>query len=59
MVENQWNSRNMIFTLYPHDFWPKRKNDHFDPMCVDTNIPVLLVTSFVVQGHVKNTNKKR
>ncbi len=45
----------MSFTLYPNDFWHKRKIDNFDPynvfLAIATNIPVLLKTGFVV--HVK------
>ncbi len=42
----------MIFTEYPNDFWHK-KIDNFDPYNVlfATNIPKLLMTGFVVQGH--------
>ncbi len=46
----------MIFTSYPNDFWHKRKMDNFDPynvlLAIATNIPVLLMTAFVVQGHI-------
>ncbi len=46
----------MIFTYYPNDFWHKRKIDNFDPynvfLAIATNIPVLLMTGFVVQGHL-------
>ncbi len=46
----------MIFTQYPNDFWHKRKNDNFDPynvlLAIAINIPVLLKTGFVVQGHI-------
>ncbi len=46
----------MIFTKYPNDFWHKRKIDNFDPynvlLAIATNIPVLLMTGFVVQGHI-------
>ncbi len=46
----------MIFTKYPNDFWRKRKIHNFDPNNVlpaaATNIPVLLKTAFVAQGHV-------
>ncbi len=46
----------MIFTEYPKDFWHKRKIDKFDPynvfLAFATNIPVLLMTGFVVQGHI-------
>ncbi len=37
-------------------FGIKEKNDHFDPynvfLAIATNIPVLLKTGFVVQGHI-------
>ncbi len=46
----------MIFTYYPNDFWHKRKMDDFDPynvlLAIATNIPVLLMTAFVLQGHI-------
>ncbi len=46
----------MIFIWYPNDFWHKRKIDNFDPynvlLAIATNIPVLLMTAFVVQGHI-------
>ncbi len=37
-------------------FWHKRKIDHFDPnyifLPIAANIPLLLKTGFVVQGHI-------
>ncbi len=46
----------MIFTKYPNDFWHKREMDNFDPynvlLSIATNIPVLLMTAFVLQGHI-------
>ncbi len=46
----------MIFTEYPNDFCHKRKMDNFDPynvlLAIATNIPVLLMTAFVLQGHI-------
>ncbi len=37
-------------------FWHKRKMDNFDPynvlLSIATNIPVLLMTAFVLQGHI-------
>ncbi len=46
----------MIFNYYPNDFWHKSKTDHFDPyavlLSIATNIPMLLMTGFVVQGHI-------
>ncbi len=49
----------MIFTsyiLYPNDFWHKRKIDNVDPynvlLAIATNIPLLLMTGFVLQGHI-------
>ncbi len=45
----------MIFTKYLNDFWHKRKMYNFEPYCVllviATNIPVLLKTAFMLQGH--------
>ncbi len=42
----------MIFTKYPNDFLHKRKLDNFDSysvlLAIATNIPVLLMTGFVV-----------
>ncbi len=38
-----------------NDFWHKRQMDHFDPynvLLAITNIPVLLMTAFVLQGHI-------
>ncbi len=39
-------------------FWHKRKIDNFDPhnvlLAIATNIPVLLMTGFVLQGHMWN-----
>ncbi len=47
----------MIFNSYPNEFWHK-KIYIFDPynvlLAIATNIPVLLMTSFVVQGHKCN-----
>ncbi len=44
----------MIFTQYSNDFWHKRKIDHFEPynvlLAIATNIPVLIMTGFVVQN---------
>ncbi len=46
----------MIFTEYPNDFWHKRKINNFDPynvlLAIATNIHVLLMTAFVLQGHI-------
>ncbi len=45
-----------MFTKYPNDFCHKRKINNFDPynvlLAVATNIPVLLMTAFVLQGHI-------
>ncbi len=42
--------------LISYDFWHKRKIDHFDPynvlLAIATNIPVLLMTGFVVKGDI-------
>ncbi len=47
------SSWNMI--LITNDFCHKRKMDNFDPynvlLSIATNIPVLLMTAFVLQGH--------
>ncbi len=41
---------------YPNDFWLKRKIYNFDPynvlLSIATNIPVLLMTAFVLQGQI-------
>ncbi len=46
----------MIFTWY-NDFWHKRKLSDFDPynalLAIATNIPVLLLAAFVVQGRIE------
>ncbi len=49
---------NLLNNLMEHDlndFWHKRKMDNFDPcnvlLAIATNIPVLLMTGFVLQGH--------
>ncbi len=48
------SSWNMI--LISNDFWHKRKMYNFDPynvlLAIATNIPVLLMTAFVLQGHI-------
>ncbi len=40
----------------PNDFWHKRKINNCDPydvfLAIATNIPVLLMTAFVLQGHI-------
>ncbi len=45
-----------LYLISYNDFWHKRKIDHFDPynvlLVIATNIPVLLKTGFVVQGHI-------
>ncbi len=44
--------------LISNDFWHKRKIDNFDSynvfLSIATNIHVLLMTDFVLQGHVFN-----
>ncbi len=50
------NSQNiLIFTEYLKDFWHKPKIYNFEPnnalLAITTNIPVLLRTVFVDQGH--------
>ncbi len=46
----------MIFAQSPNDFGHKRKIDNFDTynvcLAIATNIPVLLKTGFVLQGHI-------
>ncbi len=46
----------MIFTWYPNDFWDKRKNYNSDSynvlLAIAANILMLLMTGFVVQGHI-------
>ncbi len=46
----------MIFTIYPNDFWHFSIIDNCDPynvlLAIATNIPELLMTSFVLQGHI-------
>ncbi len=41
---------------YPNDFWHEIKMSNFDSynvlLAIATNIPVLLMTAFVLQGHV-------
>ncbi len=53
MEHDLWN---MEHTLYPNDLWYKRKSDNFDPynvcLAIATNIPLLLMTGFVLQGHI-------
>ncbi len=42
-------------TWYPNDFWRKTKMYNFEPynvlLSIATNIPVLLMTAFVLQAH--------
>ncbi len=53
-----WNLRNIFMEhdLYLISYWHKRQIDHFDPynvlLVIATNIPVQLMTDFVVQGHI-------
>ncbi len=46
----------MILPNIPKDFWHKRKIDNFDPnyvlLAISTNITVILMTGFVLQGHI-------
>ncbi len=49
MVGHLLSSLNMIFPQYHYDFWI------FDTQCIfaiATNILVLLMTAFVLQGHI-------
>ncbi len=45
----------MIFNILMI-FWHKRKSENFDPynvlLAIATNIPVWIMTGFVVQGHI-------
>ncbi len=45
-----------IFMEHPNDFWHKSKINHFDSynvlLAIATNISLLLMTGFVVQGHI-------
>ncbi len=45
----------MIFAQYSNDFWLERKMYNFDLynvfLAIATNIAMLLMTGFVVQGH--------
>ncbi len=45
----------MIFVQYSNDFWLERKMYNFDLynvfLAIATNIAMLLMTGFVVQGH--------
>ncbi len=49
--------------LISNDFWHKRKMDNFDSynvlLAIATNIPVLLMTAFVLQGHICNNPHSR
>ncbi len=44
------------YLSYANHFWHKRKFDHFDPcnvfLAIATNIHMLLMTGFVVQGQI-------
>ncbi len=50
------SSWNMIFASFSDDFRHKRKIYNFDPynalLAIATNLPVLLMIGFVVQGHI-------
>ncbi len=45
-----------IFMEHDNDFWHTSKMDNFDPynvlLAIATTIPVLLMTGFVLQGHI-------
>ncbi len=42
----------MKHDLYPNDIWHKREIDNFETfVAIAKNIPMLLITGFVVQGH--------
>ncbi len=49
---SSWNMNFIILMIN----WHKRKIDNFDPynvfLAIATNIPVLLMTGFAVQGHI-------
>ncbi len=57
----QTSSWNMI--LISNDFWHKRKMYNFDPydvlLSISTDIPVLLMTASVLQGHVYSYQNDR
>ncbi len=45
-----------LYIIFTNDFLHKGKIYHFDPynvlLALATNIPVLLMTAFVLQGHI-------
>ncbi len=45
-----------VQNIYPNDFWHKRKMYNYDPynvlLSISTNISVLRMTVFVLQGHI-------
>ncbi len=48
--------KNILMEHDPNYFWHKRKHDNFDPynvlLAIATNIPVLIKTDSVIQGHI-------
>ncbi len=48
-----------LYLILHNDFWHKGKLYNFDPynvlLAIATNIPVLLMTGFEVQGHIKSS----
>ncbi len=50
------NVQNLLMEHGLNHFWHKRKINNFDPynvfLAIATNIPVLLMNGFVVQGHI-------
>ncbi len=54
-IFTEGNLQNIFMEQYPNNFWHKIKIDNFNPynifLAIATNIPVLLKTCFVVQGH--------
>ncbi len=54
-LQNIFMEHDLYFILMIY-FWHKRKMDNVDPynvlLAIATNIPVLLMTGFVLQGHI-------
>ncbi len=53
-VENVQNifMEHYLYLKYPNDFCHKTKINNFDPYNVLLSIAVLLMTAFVLQGHI-------
>ncbi len=65
------NQKVLIFTVenlqnismeHQYHFWHKREMYNFDPynvlLAIATNIPVLLMTAFVLQGHICSNSQQ-